>query len=94
MTVPSIEPARAPPTSRTRSPTRKGRVLCRTMPAKIPPSACWAASPSRTAVKAPPTARVPALTPAIRSAMTTTAVIASSRTTNPVVPAVAGSRRR
>jgi hypothetical protein len=45
-------------------------------------------------VKAPPTARVAAVTPAIRSARTTTAAIAKRRIRKPMVPAVAGSTRR
>jgi len=64
------------------------------MPAKRPLRVCWAASPSTIAVKAPPTASAAALTPAIRSANTTTTAIAPSRIAKPVVPAVAGSSRR
>ena len=45
-------------------------------------------------MKAPPTARALASTPAIRSARITTALIAKRRRTKPVVPAVAGSMRR
>ena len=58
-------PASAPPTSRTRSPTRNGRVLSSTRPANRLPSVCCAARPSTTAVTAPPTASVPVRRPAI-----------------------------
>jgi hypothetical protein len=55
---------------------------------------CWAARPSTIAVNAPPTASVPIVTPAIRSAATTTTVSETNRTRKPTVPAMAGSSRR
>jgi hypothetical protein len=58
------------------------------------PSVCWAARPSTIAVKAPPTARVPASRPAIRSATAVIAAMVSSRIRKPTVPATAGSRRQ
>ena len=83
-----------PPVRRTRSPTRNGRALVSTVPAKTLPSVCCAASPSTTAVKAPPTASAFASSPAIRSATTTIATIVSRRIMKPTVPAVPGSIRR
>src|SRR4051794_10089359 len=91
--MPSSEPARAPPTSLTRSPTRNGRVLRSTRPANRLPSVCWAARPTMTAVNAPPTASVLACSPAIRSATTTTATMVTRGIRNPTTPAVPGSMR-
>ncbi len=81
--MPSSDPARAPPTSRTRSPTRNGRVPSSTRPANRLPSVCWAARPSTTAVKAPPTASVLGARPAIRRATAMTTTIVTSRIRNP-----------
>ena len=53
LTVPSTVPASGPPCRRTRSPTRKGRALSRTVPAIRFPSVCCAARPKITAVNAP-----------------------------------------
>jgi hypothetical protein len=69
-------------------------VLCSTTPAKIPPSDCWAARPSTTAVIVPPSASVLALIPATRRATITTVDIAKRRIRKPSVPALAGSRWR
>ena len=91
--MPSVCPANPPPCSRIR-PTRKGLLPSRTIPASTLPSTCWAASPRITAVNAPPTARVPGFSPAMRSAITTTSPIVSRRTRKPIVPAVPGSSRR
>ena len=94
LTVPSNVPASGPPCRRTRSPTRNGRALSRTVPANRFPSVCCAASPRITAVKAPPRASVRASMPATRSATTTATSTVTRRTRNPTVPAVAGSSRR
>ena len=68
LTVPSSWPASGPPCRRTRSPTRNGRALSRTVPAIRLPSVCCAARPRITAVNAPPSASVRASMPATRSA--------------------------
>jgi hypothetical protein len=56
-------------------------------------SVCWAASPTTTAVTAPPSASVLGLRPATRSATTIARTIVPSRIRKPTVPAVPGSRR-
>ena len=83
-----------PPFRRTRSPTRNGRALRRMSPAKRLPSVCWAASPTMTAVNAPPTASVPRSRPAIRSAASTATAVVARRMRKTAVPAVPFSRRR
>ncbi len=57
------------------------------------PRVCWEARPRITAVNAPPTASVPASSPAIRSATIALTITVTKRTMNPTVPAVAGSIR-
>ena len=54
-TVPSSVPDSAPDRIHTRSPTLNGLANISTMPANTLPSACWAAIPISTPVRAPPT---------------------------------------
>ena len=92
-TTPSILPPMPPPCRRTRSPTRNGRALSRTIPAIRLPSVCCAARPKTTAENEAPIAIAAIGTPAMRSASTIAASTVSSRITNPAVPAVAVSIR-
>ena len=83
-------PASGPPCRRTRSPTRNGRALSRTVPAKRLPSVCWAARPRITAVNAPPSASVRGSRPATRSAT----IVASDDEDEPDQEADGARRRR